>query len=313
MGADAPDVRHATLQSGQEICWWHAGVGGTPLLLVHGWPETRLIWERNIRELAAAGFEVIAPDLRAFGGSGIPADGFHDPAAHSLDLQALICELLGHRKIRAAGGDLGGVVLQDLGLRFEGLIERQIIFNSPLPLLNDAYEEAGLPRQPTEAVKANMGYFVRQGSEADELAGELASEAARVAYVESFYLERGWAAPGSFLPDDAARMAQPFADPERFRATLGNYESALGNRPLSTLPRFFETIPTPTLALYGASDTVIPREFPRMCEVVFEELAPVRIVEGVGHFLQWEASGVFNEAAVEWLLPGRNLPGARLR
>jgi pimeloyl-ACP methyl ester carboxylesterase len=38
--------------------------GGYPLLLIHGWPETRRIWWRNIGALADAGFDVIAPDLR---------------------------------------------------------------------------------------------------------------------------------------------------------------------------------------------------------------------------------------------------------
>ena len=40
-----------------------------PLLLVHGYPETKRIWWRNIAPLAAAGFEVIAPDLRGYGDS----------------------------------------------------------------------------------------------------------------------------------------------------------------------------------------------------------------------------------------------------
>ena len=40
---------------------------GSPVLLVHGWPETSRIWWRNIGVLADAGFEVIAPDLRGLG------------------------------------------------------------------------------------------------------------------------------------------------------------------------------------------------------------------------------------------------------
>ena len=39
-------------------------------MLLHGWPETKRIWWRNIEPLAEAGFEVIVPDLR---GSAIPA------------------------------------------------------------------------------------------------------------------------------------------------------------------------------------------------------------------------------------------------
>jgi pimeloyl-ACP methyl ester carboxylesterase len=60
----------------------HHGRGGKPLLLVHGWPETRRIWERNVAPLAAAGFEVIAPDLRGFGASPLAPDDRYEVAAH---------------------------------------------------------------------------------------------------------------------------------------------------------------------------------------------------------------------------------------
>ena len=46
-----------------------AGRGGEPLLLIHGYPETKRIWWRNIEPLAAAGFEVIVADLRGLRGT----------------------------------------------------------------------------------------------------------------------------------------------------------------------------------------------------------------------------------------------------
>ena len=49
-----------------DLAYWREGRGGVPLLLVHGWPETKRIWQRNVAPLAAAGFEVIVPDLRGF-------------------------------------------------------------------------------------------------------------------------------------------------------------------------------------------------------------------------------------------------------
>ena len=73
------------------------GVGGVPLLLVHGWPETKRVWWRVIEPLAAAGFEVIVPDLRGFGESDVSPDGFHDVHAHVHDMHALVTEGLGHR------------------------------------------------------------------------------------------------------------------------------------------------------------------------------------------------------------------------
>src|SRR6478609_4985906 len=74
----------------------HENPGGAgPLVLVHGWPETKRIWWKVIAPLAAAGFEVIVPDLRGFGDSAVSSDGLHDVAAHSADLHGLLAAL-GH-------------------------------------------------------------------------------------------------------------------------------------------------------------------------------------------------------------------------
>src|SRR5579885_2208678 len=88
------------------------GDGGVPLLLVHGWPETMRIWWRVVDPLVSAGFEVIVPDLRGFGHSGVAPDGFHDVPSHARDLAALVHDHLGHSRVVLAGGDLGGPVVQ---------------------------------------------------------------------------------------------------------------------------------------------------------------------------------------------------------
>ena len=51
---------------------------------------------------------------------------------------------LGHERVVTCGGDLGGVVLQDLALHFPGFVVRQVMFNTVLPLLGDAYADAGV-------------------------------------------------------------------------------------------------------------------------------------------------------------------------
>ena len=84
----APDasrfaIERAEVREGLELAFIREGPGGYPLLLVHGWPETKRIWWRNIAALAQAGFEVIAPDLRGFGDSALAPDGFYDLAAHA--------------------------------------------------------------------------------------------------------------------------------------------------------------------------------------------------------------------------------------
>jgi pimeloyl-ACP methyl ester carboxylesterase len=294
-------VERAEVRPGVELAFVREGAGGYPLLLVHGWPETRRIWWRNIAPLAAAGFEVIVPDLRGFGDSGLAPDDFYDLAAHARDLHGLVHDVLGHQRCATAGGDLGGGAIQDLALRFEGFVERQVIFNSVMPLLGELYERAGLATRPSPETRMATDYFVRQGRDADALAAELDTADKRRRYVADFYGHRFWGAPGAFAPEDVDFMTEPFADAARLRAGWGNYESAMGTRALSEPPRFFEVSDIPTLALYGPEDHVIWREFPRMCEVAFSELVGPFVVPGAGHFMQWERAGVLNQALTYFL------------
>ena len=292
------EVRRAVVRDGVELAYVHEGRGGVPLLLVHGWPETKRIWWRNIAALADAGFEVIAPDLRGFGDSGLASDGAYDVAAHAGDLHALVTGELGHEWCVAAGGDLGGPVIIDLGLRFPGVVSRQLLFNCPLPILAEAYVAAGIDPAPSPRVRQAADYFIRQGRDADGLVAELASGAERTRYVAQFYGSRFWAAPGAF--DSAARtfMAEPFADAAKLRASFGNYESALGTRASSERPLLFEPSPVPTLALYGPEDHVMFEDFAERCEVAFPDLTGPFVVPRAGHFLQWERAALLNRTLV---------------
>ena len=267
------------------------GVGGRPLLLVHGWPETKRIWWRNIAPLAEAGFEVIAPDLRGFGDSDVGPDGFHDVPSHSRDLYALMHDHLGHERIAVAGGDLGGPVIQDLSLRFPGFVESMTLFNSPLPF--DKERMAGMRTRPAREAS---DYFVRQGTDADALAAELDTPDRRRRYIATFYTSRFWGHPGAFTPEDVEFMTEPFAEGAKLRASFGAYESSFSERARSEPSVMSAPNPTPTLILFGASDHVIYPEFDRMAAVVFPNRIGPFLVRDAGHFLQWEAADVLNGA-----------------
>ena len=294
-------VERAEVRPGVELAWVREGAGGFPLLLVHGWPETMRIWWRNVGPLAEAGFEVIVPDLRGFGASGLAPDGHYDMAASARDLHALVHDVLGHERCAAAGGNYGGVVIQDLGLRFEGFVARQCLFNTVLPLLREEYEAAGIEVTPPPDARMASDYFLRQGREADALAAELDTPEKRRRYVAAFYGPRFWASPGSFAPEDVDFMTEPFADGDKLRASFGLYESALGARPVSETPRFLERNPIQTLVLYGPDDHVIWPDFPQRAEVAFPDRLGPFVVPGAGHFLQWERAELLNGALVAFL------------
>jgi pimeloyl-ACP methyl ester carboxylesterase len=278
------------VRDGVEIAFVREGEGGRPLLLVHGWPETKRIWWRNIEPLAAAGFEVIVPDLRGFGDSGLAADDRYDAAAHARDMEALVRGELGHERVIACAGDLGGVVAQDLSLRFEGLVERLVLFNTIPPVLPDAPPE--LPR----VARTAADYFIRHAHDADGLAAELDTPEKRRRYIAQFYGSRFWAAPGSFDRESVDFMTEPFADADRFRASIANYEYAGGPRKAPEWIRITEVNPTPALILYGPEDHVIPRSFTARMEAAFPDRAGPFVVEGAGRFLQWERADVLNGA-----------------
>ncbi|HEY2814274.1 MAG TPA: alpha/beta hydrolase [Acidimicrobiales bacterium] len=296
----APDrytIRRASLR-GFEQAYVHENEGGAgPLVLVHGWPESKRIWWRVIEPLAAAGFEVIAPDLRGFGDSDVAPDGFHDVPSHSRDLHALVHDHLGHERAVLVGGDLGGPVIQDVALRFPGFVPRMVLFNSPLPF--DKQRMRGMRTRP--AIEAS-DYFVRQGTDPDGLAGELHSADMRQRYIATFYTSRFWAHPGAFTSTAGGAPpgrfggsaavdfhTEPFADGAKLRASFGGYESVFSERARSEPPVMAVNDNVEVLILFGTSDHVLYPDFDRMAAVVFPDHVGPFLLRDCGHFVPWEA------------------------
>ncbi len=282
------DVKSTTTR-GFTQAFVREGIGGKPVLLVHGWPETKRIWWRNITPLTEAGFEVIVPDLRGFGDSDVGPDGFHDVSSHARDLYSLVHDDLGHATVVAVGGDLGGPVIQDLSMRYPGFVERMVLFNSPIPYVKDAMA-AMRTRPPIEA----SDYFIRQGTDADGLATDLDTPDKRRRYIATFYMSRFWAHPGAFTSDDVDFMTEPFADGAKLRASWGAYESAFSETARSEPSAMAAPNPTPTVILFGTSDHVLYADFDRMCEVVFPNRVGPFLLRECGHFVQWERADILN-------------------
>ena len=131
-------------RDGLSLGFVREGVGGYPLLLLHGYPETKRIWWRNIGALAEAGYEVIAPDLRGYGDSDLSADDVYDLAAWSRDAYLLVHDVVGHERCGVIGGDLGGAISIDLVHRYPGFVEKLVFFDSVPPFLFEDYAAAGI-------------------------------------------------------------------------------------------------------------------------------------------------------------------------
>jgi pimeloyl-ACP methyl ester carboxylesterase len=281
-----PDVQRASPRDFTQA-YWHEGAGGAgPVVLVHGWPESKRIFAKVVEPLVDAGFEVVVPDLRGFGDSdvGPSGDPYGDVPSHARDVHALVHDHLGHGSAVLVGGDLGGPVIQDLALRFPGFCERMVLFNSPLPFVKGAMD--GLrTRPPMEAAD----YFLRQGTDADALAAELTTPEQRRRYIATFYTSRFWAHPGGFTTDDVAFHCEPFEDGAKLRASFRPYESTFSDAARSE-PALLQVNPdVRCVILFGTSDHVLYPDFDRMAAVVFPDHVGPFLLRDCGHFVPWEA------------------------
>lgn len=106
---------------------------GPLVVLLHGFPESRKSWRRQLPALARAGFRAVAPDLRGYGDSpaprGIAPYRLSDVAA---DVVALI-ESLSDEKCVLVGHDWGAATAWLVAMQRPDLIRRLVILNVPPP------------------------------------------------------------------------------------------------------------------------------------------------------------------------------------
>ena len=285
--ASAFEVKWAQPRGFRQAFIHECGRKGSPspaVVCVHGWPETKRVFWKVITPLAAAGFDVIVPDLRGFGDSDVGPDGFHDVVSHAHDLYALLHDHLGYSEVVLVGGDLGGPVIQEMALRFPSFVNRMVLFNSPLP-----YNKERMAGMNTRAPREAADYYYRQGNDADALAKELRTAEERRRYIATFYSSRFWAHPGTFTPDEIDFHTEPFADAEKLRASFGNYESVFHEHKRVEKPLMGVNDHTPTLILFGTSDHVLYPDFDRMAATVFTNHIGPFLLRDCGHFVPWEA------------------------
>jgi haloacetate dehalogenase len=101
-----PGFDDTTAQIGGETVAWSAGGDGPPVLLLHGFPQTRALWA-EIGPLLAREYRVIAPDLRGYGASQKPRSHEDATFRHMARDLAGLMESLGHARYHVTGHDRG--------------------------------------------------------------------------------------------------------------------------------------------------------------------------------------------------------------
>lgn len=297
--------------------------GSGPLvLLCHGWPELAYSWRHQIPALARAGYRVVAPDMRGYGGSSVP----HDVGAYAItdlvgDMVALVAAL-GETRACIIGHDWGATVAWSAALMRPDLFVAVAALSVP-----------HRPRNPTAPPltllrKAGLDdfywfYFNREGVAEAEFERDIESATRKVLFGGS------GDAPGedSFslrIPKDAGfldRLPDPAKLPSwlteadiaeyamSFRKTglrgAFNWYRNIDRNWVLTAPLQGAKVTPPALFIAGTRDAVITSPMGRGALDTLPDHVPnfrdKVLIVGAGHWIQQERPAEVNAALLRFL------------
>jgi haloacetate dehalogenase len=197
--------------SGAEINLVSGGTG-PPLLLLHGYPQTHLMWRKLASRLAAE-FTVVVPDLRGYGDSAKPPAG-PDNAAYSKRALALdqveTMAALGFERFAVAGHDRGARVAHRLARDHPERIERLVLLDI-VPTLH-RFETID---QKAATSSWHWFFLIQGGGLPERLIGA----------EPEFFLRHMLRDPAVFEPEAFAEYLRCFRNPETIRATCDEYRA----------------------------------------------------------------------------------------
>lgn len=143
--------------TGQEIRIAYSDYGkGKPVILIHGWPLSREMWEYQLDDLVNAGLRVIKYDRRGFGESSKPWTGY-DYNSLADDLKAVI-DQLNLQDVTLVGFSMGGgEVVRYLSLYGSDHVDKAVLLSSVLPFLAKTQDNPdGVDQSVFDNIKAEI-------------------------------------------------------------------------------------------------------------------------------------------------------------
>ncbi|GAA3541940.1 alpha/beta hydrolase [Kribbella ginsengisoli] len=225
------------------------GGTGPPVLLLHGIPETHLMWHRVAPALAGH-FTVVATDLRGFGDSGKPSsDADHTPySMRSLaGDQVEVMAALGHESFAVVGHDRGARCAYRMALDHPRVVDKLAVLD--VVPTGDAFDRADK--------RFSLGYWVWSFLAAPAPVPETLIAAAPDVLVNHM-LDEWSQASAAFPPEVRAEYIAKFRDPETVHAICEEYRAAatLDHEHDAADRRQGSRIGCPVLALWDPNGTV---------------------------------------------------------
>lgn len=300
-----------------------AEAGSGPLILMaHGWPESWYSWRHQMTALAAAGYHVVAPDMRGYGQTDKPADVDDYDIKHLAGDMVGVLDALGEETAVMVGHDWGSIVAWNSVLlhpeRFSALIAMSVPYSG---------RGAQSPMPSWRAAFADNFYYILYHNEPGGVA-EAEYDSNPYGLLSRLYLSPTSARKAPVVTDPKRsaggwidRLGEPEGLPdwlaqEDLDYIVSQFESA-GFRGGVNYYRNFQRnwditeelndarVTVPTLFIAGSRDVVIggasQAQLTGGMSRVVDDLRGVVLIPDIGHWVQQEAPEETNAAMLDFL------------
>lgn len=254
---------------------------GDPVLMLHGFPQSRHTWRGQAKVLAERGFRCIAPDQRGYSPGARPAG----TEAYALDNMVgdglALMDALGADRFHLVGHDWGGHIAWTLAMRAPERIKSLTVLSRPHPAAF-AHAMKNDPDQPARS--GHHKWLLDPGTAAELRKGDMAR-------FRAMFKDQG-------VPDEAAdRYVEVLSDPGALEAAIDWYRAAATTFRNAEAPK----IGAPTLYMWGDADSTVGR---MAAEAVGQHVSgPYRFaaIPGAGHFLTDQVPEAVNPLLLDHL------------
>jgi pimeloyl-ACP methyl ester carboxylesterase len=276
-------VRSATVRAnGLQFGVLEAGSGPLALCL-HGFPDAAHTWRHLLPALAGAGFHAVAPFMRGYAPTAVPADGAYHLGALVADAVAFHEVLGGDANAVLIGHDWGAEAAYGAAAFAPGRWRRLVTLAVPPAAVDEVMFS------DYEQLKRFFYLFMFR-----DPAGLAETVVARddLAFLDKLW--RDWS-PGFQPGEHLARVKACLRQPANLAAVLGYYRAAADQEAAG------RQAPQPTLYLHGARDGCIGVDLVRGAERLLAPSSRMIVIDDAGHFLHLEEPGQVNDHILSWV------------
>jgi pimeloyl-ACP methyl ester carboxylesterase len=287
-------VRSATVRAnGLQFGVLEAGSGPLALCL-HGFPDAAHTWRHLLPALAGAGFHAVAPFMRGYAPTAVPADGAYHLGVLVADAVALHEVLGGDGNAVLIGHDWGAEAAYGAAAFAPDRWRRLVTLAVPPAALDEVLFS------DYEQLKRFFYLFMFR-----DPAGFAETVVARddLAFLDKLW--RDWS-PGFQPGEHLVRVKHCLRQPANLAAALGYYRAAGGAPGTGALyaaeqEAVGRQAPQPTLYLHGAGDGCIGADLVRGAERLLAPSSRMIVIDDAGHFLHLEEPSQVNDHILSWV------------